>query len=376
MNSSLSYDELKNRKNAQDQSQPKPLVFIGIFPGSCIEWDQGKPIVSDANEQLRGQYAPPTPDPNLVHVNRMGRTCNANVCEVLRVAIREWAQRLPSYLTSNQYEVFQQIQSELGALGPLLRKIASPTFTTEQKAQFKASALTRLNRGLKLQGLDVMIRHPESWEIPTVGSGNAESWEVTPLRLYLMQVASCHADEIDSESQQRHLSDLQLTDTSRGIPAVENIRSVVRREAPIADLRRLWVEVKALIINVEPDTTLQLSLSLYDNSPLKKTFITEEFVIQTVNRGQLAERLASVFDINWDPLNLFLVVKVVRVVPRGSESNCGKYPFGVAVAPLTSLLSPVTTEKVLQVMPFRKTDSFAVMHESIVEAYNPLDRTL
>jgi hypothetical protein len=265
------------------------------------------------------------------------------------------------------------VTKEIQLLASYRLQLDSGILTKKQDNRVRVEALKTLNRGNALQGLDVVVRHPETGEQPVVNDGNQGDWIVTPLRLYLAQLATASLNAPKISPEETRLSNLYLTHQGKGIPTLRDVRSAIRNPSNPAEASKYLVaEVKAIIIRTDPGESLELYLSIYDNTPTKKAFITEEFLSQAIKGGHITEKSSVAFEIggnNGSNNSLYLVVKVVRVVIGGMDGSYRRYPFGVSVTPLSGLLD-TSSEKVLQVEPWARGSVFSSMHEELVERKN------
>ena len=230
-------------------------------------------------------------------------------------------------------------------------------------------------------GLSVIVRHPGTGVLPVVkpsrGEGQGE-WRITPLRAYLAEVAlnRLTRDIGTLSKEEERLAELYLEDPGPGIPFIQTIRTTLRGLSSDEKTRaqsRLLAQVKAMIIPTQPGESLELFLSAYDAVETKKAFVTEEFVYQATAGGHIVEKASVVFDLpelTTPGGSFFLIIKVVRVVEVPGGGGWRRYPFGIAVTPLSNIVNTASTgqqlEKVLNVVPWTSDKVFASMHEELV----------
>lgn len=378
-NPSITFDRtIKSDPSAKS----KPSVFIGVVPASHVQWDEehcdgsDRPVFKTADVQpdLRGTMQLPVPEKP--SSSKPGTDDDALHC--IREAIQDWSSRLPTYLSLRQYKLFDSVTKEIKLLASYRLQIEAGILTKKQEKQVKGEVWKVLNRGRGVQGLDLVVRHLDTGKRPTLNTDREEEkegWTVTPLRLYLAQMATAALNKPKLPAEETRLAKLYLSHPSRGIPSVKDVRSTLRANGNVGKTfnKRLLAEVKAIIIPTDPGESLELYLSVYDGSPPKKAFITEEFLYQAIKGGHITHKSSVAFDLPSDTLtisgagsSLYLVVKVVRVVVGGMDGSYGRLPFGVAVVPLANV-TDVPVEKVLQVDSWRKEVVFSSMHEELVE---------
>ena len=123
--------------------------------------------------------------------------------------------------------------------------------------------------------------------------------------------------------------------------------------------------MKAAIISVVDGESLELYLSIFDNSPSKRAFVTEEFVVQASKGGYLVGKASSVFDVDDNADALILVIKIVKVALHSVGGTYGRTALGVAVCPLPGI-TVKESEQVLHVVPSSKDEVFASLHEDVI----------
>jgi hypothetical protein len=345
-------------------STSDPNVYIGIFPASYVCWDDGNHSqarfeVSEAPSRLRGIASPPVP-----HLNASIKDQSKDiVLGVIHETIQDWSSRLPGYLASRRYKLFDAVTKEIRLLSSTRRQLLSTLLTRTQRLMAREEALKTMARGNAYQDLYI-IRHPVTGKTPTVKNDGPDDWHMTPLRLYLAAVASFNIPKTSAEEER--LARLYLTHPGKGIPSLQDIRSAIRSPPSPGGVPRLIAEVKATIVPTNPGESLELYLSVYDNSPNKKAFITEEFLYQAMKGGHITDKTAAVFELTDLVSSLFLVIKVVRIV-SAIEGSYKRYPFGIAITPLNNVLeSP--QERVLHVIPWTPDMVFASMYEHLVDS--------
>ena len=229
-------------------------------------------------------------------------------------------------------------------------------------------------------GLNVIVRHPGTGMMPIVENGGKEGegeWRMTPLRLYLAEAAliSLTRNGGTLNKEEEKLAELYLNDPGVGIPSLQTVRSTLKGPSSAERNRaqvRLMAQVKATIIPTKPGESLELYLSVYDNSETKKAFVTEEFMYQAMAGGHIIDRASVVFDLptlTTSGGSFFLVIKVVRVVETPGGAGWRRYPFGIAMTPLSSVImtTELQQEKVLNIVLWTQDKVFASMHEELID---------
>ena len=103
------------------------------------------------------------------------------LADEIAAALREWGSLLKDYLMSYNYSLFSTVKLLFHNLHQGRRQLLSPTLTVDERIQLRRSLVAQLELGNRLQGLDLIIRHPEKGHLV----GEKSLVIVKSLRLYL-----------------------------------------------------------------------------------------------------------------------------------------------------------------------------------------------
>jgi hypothetical protein len=371
---------------------PEPTAFIGIFPSSCIRWDEPTQTsprsssiphfeVAEEPTGVRGTVGPPVPDPTQPsdHRESAKKEDNDPILPLIRETVERWASLLPGLLAKRDYKKFHQGTKDIRWVVSAHRQLGSTILTRGQRERLKRDLIRRLAVGDERLGLSMVARHPKTGMLPVVKDNGEEGeaeWRITPLRMYLAEAAliSLTRNSGTLRKEEERLAELYLDYPRPGIPSIQTIRTTLRGPSSVEknqDQARLLAQVKATIIPTKPGESLELCLSVYDDAETKKAFVTEEFVYQAMAGGHIVDKASVIFDLPGLMIpggSFFLVVKVVRVVENPGGAGWRRYPFGIAVTPLSNIVKTAgqQQEKVLSVVPWTPDRVFASMHEELV----------
>jgi len=185
-------DSASNTAEQSIQSGSEPIVFIGVFPADCVRWD-GKEILK-VDSLIAGHTKttlvriPKPPPPVPIPVIPEQTTAENAVFEFVDETIKSWSELLPLYLADRRYKLFDAIVKEIELLLLIRRQLSSGLVTQSQRQALRKQVNLVLNQGNALQQLPLVIRHPDRGHVPVVFP-NQKGWVVTPLRLFVMQLA-------------------------------------------------------------------------------------------------------------------------------------------------------------------------------------------
>lgn len=240
-------------------------------------------------------------------------------------ALREWYTLLFVHLHRRRYKLFQLVKDQTEALHMGRRQLLAQTLSTEEAAKLRRDLVNRLVYGNFLQGLDIIVRHPDygalvdsEVEIEAVDS---RSW-MSIIRMYVCQVKLAYLSpvlnfsngtqvmpqliesggsnalsSISSNNQSKlsepnqiplnaHLPSLRNTRSTAGLASTDLVTSPLGTQTPSGSIGsgyrpkfyHMMLDIKSFAASPCAEwEVMELYFSLYNKS--ESRFLTEEFCI-------------------------------------------------------------------------------------------------
>ncbi|EIW72245.1 hypothetical protein TREMEDRAFT_25841 [Tremella mesenterica DSM 1558] len=242
-------------------------------------------------------------------------------------AIREWFQRLPTYLANREYRLFNTVMQHVDALLLGRRQLLSQTLSEDELTRIRQECVSRLVKCNVAQGLDVIVRSLEDGGVMVFDRSRAtgSNW-IDGITCYVYQVRLAYIDLIPLDTLFSKTSSLGLpknTHTSSLTTrfSLQEMKSGTTPTSLGDKLFHCLLDVRAFVASpCAPGETAELYFSLYNNA--ERRFVTEEFCLILNHLGSPARdpeirigRLRTLFtDLKHEDLvgQVYLVCRIVR----------------------------------------------------------------
>ena len=246
-------------------------------------------------------------------------------------AIRDWYQRLPSYLVNRDYRLFNTVVQHIDALWLGRRQLLSQTLSGDELVRVRRECVSRLVKCNVAQGLEVIVRSLEHGSIMVTDKERAYSgatW-ISGITAYVYQVQLAYIDLIPLDTligKNQNLITPSLPTKSQRF-SLEAAKASDPRPGSLVGPKNdpphnhVFLDVRAFIASpCVPGETVELFFSLYNAKDNR--FITEEFCLILNHLGTPARdaesrlgRLRTLYtDLKPDDLAgpVYLVCRIVR----------------------------------------------------------------
>ncbi|CAJ0878034.1 21197_t:CDS:2 [Entrophospora sp. SA101] len=105
---------------------------------------------------------------------------NEPLIDEISSAVREWCSLLPTYLEERKYSMFRTVKDQINDLLQGRRQLLAQTLSHDELIQLRKELINKLVSGNIIQGLDIVVRHPEKGFL-------ADETNVSAIRLYQLQ---------------------------------------------------------------------------------------------------------------------------------------------------------------------------------------------
>ncbi|KZV88707.1 cytoplasmic protein [Exidia glandulosa HHB12029] len=225
------------------------------------------------------------------------------IIDEISSALREWYNLMFLYLSRKEYALFHLVKEHIEALHLGRRQLLAQTLSVDETVNLRRDCVARLVTCNVVQGLDVIVRHPNWGGLVTVdvdGDIDPQSWVSAP-RMYAMQAALAYMDVGDGGSGRPAAITSSLDLPHPMAPAVATSNSIfpdlTRRLNGSADetaqhvapvkFYQVFLDMQAFVASpCLPGETAQLHFALY--SKIEGKFISEDFCAILNHNGVLA----------------------------------------------------------------------------------------
>ncbi|KAJ3415575.1 hypothetical protein HDV05_004626 [Chytridiales sp. JEL 0842] len=260
--------------------------------------------------------------------------------------LREWGPLLKSYLLNRNYTLFNTTKDLFNSLYQGRRQLLSQTLSQEELVKLRRSLVAKMDMGNRMQGLDVVIRHPERGHLV----GERSSSVVKALRMHMEIGASGPSVEEAAGKPPRDNASGGiggLTFMSGQPPSASFAKDTLLNPTPsdLSKICTLQFELTACTASIcLPGEYTELAFFIYNKQESK--IVSEEFLVIIDYNGNPrgAEdggkaRLKTLFtDLGSRDLceQTILVCRIVRVGKMNVSDKEGSGTVGSA----SSLVSP------------------------------------
>lgn len=310
----------------EDKDQPPlPKLTAGDSTVSGQQW----PLIDEIACAIREWYS----------------VCNDPVCRG-KIALTCNVQRLPTYLASREYRLFNTVTQHIDALFLGRRQLLSQMLSGDELVRVRRECVSRLVKCNVTQGLDVIVRSLEDGSVVVVDRERAyrgTKW-VGGISCYVYQVRLAYIDIIPLDNVFAEVFSTPQEEVSQRhtLTSPEGDFS----DLPAGSFYHLLLDLRAFIANpCAPGETAELYFSLYNKTD--KRFISEEYCLILNHYGSPARdseqrlgRLRTLFtDLKVEDLapNTYLVCKIIRNGAMKMRSDNGM--------PLASLSASVADQR-------------------------------
>lgn len=300
-------------------NRPKSLVLEQAK--TAIEEDKDQPPLPKltAGDSTVGGQQWPLIDEIACAIREWYSVCNDPVCRG-KIALTCNVQRLPTYLASREYRLFNTVTQHIDALFLGRRQLLSQMLSGDELVRVRRECVSRLVKCNVTQGLDVIVRSLEDGSVVVVDRERAYSgtkW-VGGISCYVYQVRLAYIDVIPLDNVFAEVfSTPQEVSQRHTLTSPEGDFS----DLPAGSFYHLFLDLRAFIANpCAPGETAELYFSLYNKAD--KRFISEEYCLILNHYGSPARdseqrlgRLRTLFtDLKVEDLapNTYLVCKIIR----------------------------------------------------------------
>ncbi|EJD42755.1 cytoplasmic protein [Auricularia subglabra TFB-10046 SS5] len=231
------------------------------------------------------------------------------IIDEISSALREWYNLMFVYLSRKEYALFHLVKEHIEALHLGRRQLLAETLSVDETINLRRDCVARLVTCNVVQGLDVIVRHPNWGGLVTVeveGDIDPQSWVSAP-RMYAMQAALAYMDVGDGAGRPPAItSSLDLPHPMA--PALSTSNSIfpdlTRRfsgtgtsdpsgssdsggHVQPVKFYQVFLDMQAFVASpCLPGETAQLHFALY--SKVEGKFISEDFCAILNHNGVLA----------------------------------------------------------------------------------------
>lgn len=263
----------------------------------------------------KGSARPPPPLPSL----KCGDETAAGIAEPLideiACALREWASLLHVYLLRRQYSLFHAVRAHIDALHAGRRKLLSRNLAADEVVKLRKELIERLVEGNTVQGLDIIVRHPEQGGLVDVEIAEADEAAPTAMsaaRMFSTQVALAYKNATTTSGQPDN--------AASALEASPDFAAPPER----AKMHHVYVELRAFVGSLcQPGETAELAFSLFNKSDTR--FVTEECCIIVDHHGNANNSTTRTLFVDLSAHDMqdsmFLVCRIVKNGALRSGSN-------------------------------------------------------
>ena len=232
---------------------------------------------------------PTPPLPSLKTGDETSAGLEEPLIDEIACSLREYSALLYTYLLKRDYTMFNTVKAHIEALHIGRRQLLSKALSVDELTRLRRDLVDRLAAANLLQGLDLVVRDPDSGAVADVeaeGVIDKRSW-MSGVRMYKLGVELAYTG-VEGQGDLRNRgpsvlgpSDLLAKNTA-SISAQQNLNS---SENPAsAQLYHLLMDFKAFFASPSAlGETTELSFSLYNKS--EGRFLTEECCIILNHQG-------------------------------------------------------------------------------------------
>lgn len=285
-----------------------------------------------------GGSKPQPPLPSLKCGDETASGMQEPLVDEVACALREWSQLLFSHLSKRNYALFTQIKEEMDVLHVSRRQLLSGALSQKEAEHVRRDLVQRLVKGNHLQGLDLIVRHPQHGSLIEIDEPGP-SW-ASVIQLYSMQAKLAHSTAAalrrlpqSSSHMAAHTSELFSRPTSDktgssasaaahkrnfSVDDSKSISGLARAPAPASEFYHIYLDVRGFAAAPCPQGELtELNFSIYNAS--ESRFVSEEFCVVLQHNGLPAHlppgMMHTLFkDLTSQDLleSLFLVCRITR----------------------------------------------------------------
>ncbi|OCF44595.1 hypothetical protein I317_01482 [Kwoniella heveanensis CBS 569] len=299
---------------------------IGKGAGSGIRSNRPKSLILEKKPEEVEEDKEQPPLPKLTAGDSTISGQQWPLVDEIACAIREWYERLPTYLANREYRLFGTVMQHIDALFLGRRQLLSQTLSGDELVRVRRECVSRLVKCNVAQGLEVIVRGLEDGSVMVVDKERAysgASW-VGGITCYVYQVQLAYIDLIPLDNL--FGSNLSLIEprSAKAIARPFSLTSAKTNGAVIPSSGSHYhclLDVRAFVANpCAPGESAELYFSLYNK--VESRFVTEEFCLVLNHLGTPARdaeqrigRLRTLFtDLKIEDLahDIFLVCRIVR----------------------------------------------------------------
>lgn len=339
----------------------EPQVFVGIFPVNHVHIRE---YLEDAERRLAGEsvnaqtadgekidpnrrvsvarphtaafsrnstYAfasnaherPPPPLPSLKCGDETLSGTIEPLVDEIASALREWSSLLYKYLDERKYELFNVVKDQINYLFQGRRQLLAQTLSQEEMTKLRKDLVSKLVAGNLMQGLDIIVRHPEKGYL-------ADETNVSAIQLYRMQSQLAYSETISPSNVSTPIPSLSSTAQSMQSPNPSTYGMPVGLKTPllasITDTNKdagkfyhIYLDLRAFVASISGSgETSELYFSLYNRADAR--FLTEEYCVVLTSNGMPRDeskigRIRTLFtDLSHIDIQdqIYLVCRIVR----------------------------------------------------------------
>lgn len=317
---SLALEQAKTVIEEDKDQPPLPKLTAGDSTVGGQQW----PLIDEIACAIREWYS----------------VCNDPVCKG-KIALTCNVQRLPTYLASREYRLFNTVTQHIDALFLGRRQLLSQMLSGDELVRVRRECVSRLVKCNVTQGLDVIVRSLEDGSVVVVDRERAYSgtkW-VGGISCYVYQVRLAYIDVIPLDNVFAEVFSTPQEEVSQRhtLTSPEGDFS----DLPAGSFYHLFLDLRAFIANpCAPGETAELYFSLYNKAD--KRFISEEYCLILNHYGSPARdsnqrlgRLRTLFtDLKVEDLapNTYLVCKIIRNGAMKMRSDNGMRPASLSAS--------------------------------------------
>ncbi|ORX40680.1 hypothetical protein BD324DRAFT_654448 [Kockovaella imperatae] len=313
----------------------KSLTLIGGTPGTTpTRAPRPKSLILEKRKTIDGlQEKDQPPLPRLTAGDSTLAGQLYPLVDEIACAIRDWYQRLPTYLVNRDYRLFTTVVQHIDALWLGRRQLLSQTLSGDELARVRRECVSRLVKCNVAQGLEVIVRSLEDGSVTVTEKDRAFSGATWAggINLYIQQLQLAYIDLIPLDTlfgrSSRLFEGLPLASDARSQRfslAAAKARPLAlgqALDAPLGVYHHVLLDVRAFIANpCAPGETAELFFSLFNAK--ENRFITEEFCLILNHLGSPARdstqrlgRLRTLFtDLKPEDIgpSVYLICRLVR----------------------------------------------------------------
>lgn len=270
------------------------LRLSKVFTGAGVSGDEQTPPSS-------GKDKPAPPVPNLKCGDETAYGSHEPLVDEIACAIREWSSLLYTYLHRRDYKLFTAVKQHIDDISVGRRQLLSGSLSKDEHDRLARALTARLVQGNREQGLDVIVRHPQTGSLVDVDSAeDGEAW-LSAISMYSNQVALAYGSPPSAASPQ--------------VPPNHRL-STSAQDVDVA-FYHVFLDLRSFSATIcSAGETSELYFALYNKTTTR--YVTEEFCVIVDHTGaplrgdEAARTLFRDLSQNDVQDQIFLVCRIVK----------------------------------------------------------------